>query len=192
MQPSNETKQKASSPHSSDRLDKHWHMSRDDHEIALSEIEFSIFRIYASFSRWMDDLSACCQESGEQMCSGIDFAVLNIIRMHDRPKSISELGRLMNRDDISNIQYSIRKLTKAGLIEKTGSLANKKNATYIATELGITSTNNYARYRRELLLPLTQSISESDERMSQVANVLSLLSGMYDQAACVAATHRDR
>ena len=28
-------------------------------------------------------------------------------------------------------------------------------------------------------------------RMSQVANVLSLLSGMYDQAACVAATHRD-
>ena len=174
-----------------DHFDRHWHMSTDDHEIALTEIEFSLFRIYASFSRWMDDLSACCQGNSEQICSGIDFAVLNIVRMHDRPKSISELARLMNRDDISNIQYSIRKLTKAGLIAKTGADGNKKNATYQATPLGVSATDKYALYRRELLVPLTQSISNSDMRMSQVANVLSLLSGMYDQAACVAATHRD-
>lgn len=98
----------------------------------------------------------------------------------------------MNRDDISNIQYSIRKLTKVGLIAKVGSLANKKNASYEVTEQGISATDNYARYRRELLIPLTQSISESDHRMGQVSNVLSLLSGMYDQASCVAATHRGR
>jgi len=172
-------------------LDKHWHLSTSDHEIALTEIEFSIFRIYAAFSRWMDDLAACCHDDPEQSCTGIDFAILNVIRMHDRPKSISEIGRLLNRDDISNLQYSIRKLTKGGFICKMGAVAHKKGATYTTTELGVEVTKAYALYRKELLLPLTQAIANSDERMDQVANVLSLLSGIYDQAACVAATHRD-
>tara|TARA_R110001599_G_scaffold353821_1_gene599113 strand:- start:31148 stop:31651 length:504 start_codon:yes stop_codon:yes gene_type:complete len=166
-------------------------MSTSDHEIALTEIEFSIFRIFGAFNRWMDDLAACCQKDVDQLCNGMDFALLNVVRMHDRPKSISEIGRLLNRDDLSNLQYSIRKLTKSGLIRKLGTQGNKKGATYTTTELGVSATDRYARYRQELLLPLTQAISAGDERMEQVANVLTLLSGIYDQAACVAATHRD-
>ncbi len=172
-------------------LDKHWHLSTNNHEIALTEIEFSIFRIFAAFNRWMDDLAACCHDDEEHGCNGMDFAIMNVIRMHDRSKSISEIGRLMNRDDISNLQYSIRKLTKGGFISKVGSAGHKKGATYTTTERGNEATNTYARYRKELLIPLTQAIADSDERMDQVANVLSLLSGIYDQAACVAATHRD-
>lgn len=172
-------------------LDKHWHLSTTDHEIALTEIEFSIFRIFAAFNRWMDDLAACCHDDTEHGCNGLDFAIMNVIRMHDRAKSISEIGRLMNRDDISNLQYSIRKLTKGGFINKLGSAAHKKGATYTTTERGNEATDVYARYRRELLIPLTEAIADSDQRMDQVANVLSLLSGIYDQAACVAATHRD-
>ena len=174
-----------------EHLNRHWHMSTNDHEIALTEIEFSIFRIFGAFNRWMDDLAACCQKDAEQLCSGIDFALLNVVRMHDRPKSISEMGRLLNRDDLPNLQYSIRKLTKSGLIKKLGTQGNKKGATYTTTELGVAATDQYARYRQELLLPLTQAISAGDMRMEQVANVLTLLSGIYDQAACVAATHRD-
>lgn len=166
-------------------------MSTSDHEIALTEIEFSIFRIFGAFNRWMDDLAACCQKDADQLCNGMDFALLNVVRMHDRPKSISEMGRLLNRDDLPNLQYSIRKLTKSGLIRKLGTQGNKKGATYTTTELGVSATDQYALYRKELLLPLTQAISAGDERMEQVANVLTLLSGIYDQAACVAATHRN-
>ncbi len=172
-------------------LNKNWHLSTNDQEIALTEIEFSLFRSYAAFSRWMDDLAACCQNGEESKCSGSDFALLNVIRMHGRPKSISDLGRLLNRDDISNLQYSIRKLTKSGFIEKIGLKGQKKNATYKVTEKGLVATDSYARYRQELLLPLTDQISESSDKMNQIANVLNLLSGIYDQAACVAATHRD-
>ncbi len=82
-------------------------------------------------------------------------------------------------------------LTKVGLIEKVGLQGNKKGATYRATEKGIQATDLYAKYRQQLLIPLTQAISDSDDKMDQVAKVLSLLSGIYDQAACVAATHRD-
>ncbi|MDH4040131.1 MAG: winged helix DNA-binding protein [Gammaproteobacteria bacterium] len=174
-----------------DRLNKYWHLSTSDHEVAITELEFSIFRIFGAFNRWMDDLTACCQNDADQLCSGMDFSLLNVIRMHDRAKSISEVGRLLNRDDLSNLQYSIRKLTKSGFIKKLGSKGNKKGATYATTDRGIEVTDLYARYRKELLLPLTGGIAASDERMSQVANMLTLLSGIYDQAACLAATHRD-
>jgi len=174
-----------------EHFDKHWHMSTDNHEVALTEVEFSIFRIFSAFTRWMDDLTRCCQDGADASCSGIDFSLLNVVRMHDRPKSISELGRLMNRDDTPNIQYSIRKLTKAGFIKKVGAEGNKKGAMYQTTARGEEATDLYAKYRRELLTPLTRAISNSDERMEEVANMLTLLSGIYDQAACVAATHRD-
>lgn len=175
-----------------DGFNKEWHLSTTPSEVALTEIEFSLFRSYAAFSRWMDDLTACCQTGEDVNCNGIDFALLNVIRMHGRPKSISDLGRLMNRDDISNIQYGIRKLTKAGLIEKLGAKGHKKGATYRVTDDGRDATDKYAQLRRQLLLPLTGEISESEEKMNQISNVLNLLSGIYDQAACVAATHRDK
>lgn len=174
-----------------EHFDKHWHMSTDSHEVALTEVEFSIFRIFSAFTRWMDDLARCCQDGIDASCSGIDFSLLNVVRMHERPKGISELARLLNRDDIPNIQYSIRKLTKAGYIEKVGTEGNKKGATYRTTPRGEEATNLYTKYRRELLTPLTRAISNSDERMEEVANMLTLMSGIYDQAACVAATHRD-
>jgi predicted MarR family transcription regulator len=173
-------------------FDKHWHMSTDSHEVALTEVEFSIFRIFSAFTRWMDDLTHCCHDEASNVtCSGIDFALLNVVRMHDRPKGISELARLMNRDDMPNIQYSIRKLTKAGFVEKVGTAANKKGAMYRTTPRGEEATDLYAKYRRELLIPLTRAISNNEARMEQVTNMLTLLSGIYDQAACVAATHRD-
>lgn len=171
-------------------VDRHWHLSTSDHEIAISEFEFSIFRIFAAFTRWMDDLTASCQGSSDQSFSGIDFSILNVIRMHDRPKSISEVGRLLNRDDVSNIQYSIRKLTKAGLIAKVGEKGQKKGVVYTTTEAGVAATDRYAKYRRELLLPLTRSISADEEKLVELSTILTLLSGIYDQAACVAATHR--
>lgn len=170
-------------------LDKHWHLSTNDHEICLTEIEFALFRNFAAFSRWMDDCAACCHTS-KHPCNGMDYAVLNVIRMHERPKSISEIARLMNRDDLSNLQYSVRKLAKAELIEKLGSSDHKRGATYRATGQGVIATDRYAQFRRELLVSLTQSISNSEENMDQVTRVLSLLSGIYDQAACVAASHR--
>ncbi|MFW2422255.1 MAG: winged helix DNA-binding protein [Porticoccaceae bacterium] len=171
-------------------LDKHWHLSATEHEISLTEIEFALFRTFSAFSRWMDDL-ALCSVDGDSNCNGIDFAVLNVIRMHDRPKALSDIARLLNRDDLSNMQYTLRKLIKAGLVEKVGSEGQKKGVTYRVTDLGEIATERYAQFRRELLIPMTQALAKSEDRMEQVAKVLRLLSGIYDQAACVVASHRE-
>lgn len=167
-------------------LDKHWHLADNDYEVELTELEFSILRVSAAFDRWRSDCMACC--SGESF-SGADAAVLHVIRMHNRPKSISEIGRLLNRDDQSNLQYGIRKLVKAGVIEKAGIGDSKKGVTYVVTDLGREITDRFAQFRRELLLTLTRSIS-TENTLDDVSRVLNLMSGMYDQASCIAAAHR--
>ena len=48
--------------------------------------------------------------------TGPENALLHIIRMNDRPKTMKDLARLTNRDDMPNMQYSLRKLMGAGLV----------------------------------------------------------------------------
>lgn len=168
--------------------DKHWHMATNNHEISLTEFEFSVLRLTEAFTRWMDDCTACC--CNDINVNGMDFAVLNIIRMHDRPKGITEIGRLMNREDQSNLQYCVRKLNKAGLIEKISASGSKKGAVYTVTKAGKEMTEQYARLRSKLLVSLTTQIGNSDEKLEHTAQVLNLMSGLYNQASCLAATHR--
>jgi predicted MarR family transcription regulator len=168
-------------------FDRHWHLAETDDELNFTELEFAIMRISGAFERWQKDCLACCVDGG---LSGIDNAMLHIIRMHDRPKSISEMARLMNRDDLSNLQYSLRKLTKAGLIERAGTGTSKRTAAYQVTDKGTEVSNLFAQFRRELLLSLTDSIKNLDQDIETACKVLNLASGLYDHASTVAASHR--
>jgi predicted MarR family transcription regulator len=96
---------------------------------------------------------------------------------------------LLKRDDQSNLQYGIRKLLKSGLIEKSQDGKSKKDVTYRVSALGREVTDNYAIFRNELLISLTRSIT-GERDLESIAKVLNLMSGLYDQASCVAATHR--
>lgn len=167
-------------------LDKQWHLATNSHEVSLTELEFALFRISEAFNRWQSDCLACCVGAS---LSGTDNALLHMIRMHDRAKSISDLARLLNRDDLSNLQYSLRKLIKANLIEKVKG-DSKKGVTYQVTEKGTEVTDEYAVYRRELLMSLTSSIANFEGKANDASKSLNLMVGMYDQAACVAASHK--
>ena len=156
-------------------LDKHWHLATDEYEVGLTELEFSIIRVSAAFERWQSDCLACCHG---QSFSGSDTAVLHVIRMHDRSKSISEIGRLLNRDDQSNLTYGIRKLLKAGLIEKAKGGSSKKGVTYQVSELGLEVTERYAEFRQELLISLTSSISANKD-FETAARVLRNFDNRY-------------
>ena len=168
-------------------FDKHWHLAQSEEELNFTELEFAILRISGAFERWQKDCLACCVDGG---LSGFDNAVLHIIRMHDRPKSISEVARLLNRDDISNLQYSLRKLTKAGLIARAGTGKSKRAAAYEVTAEGTRVSDLFAQFRRELLLSLTDSIKDLDTDIVTACRVLNLTSGLYDHASTVAASHR--
>jgi predicted MarR family transcription regulator len=168
------------------KIDRHWHLATDKLEVGLTEFELSVFRVAAAFERWQSDCSGCCYG---QTFSGTDTAVLHVVRMHDRPKSISEIGRLLKRDDISNLQYGVRKLLKAGLVEKTEGGGSKRDVTYRVTHAGRDMTEQYAAFRRELLISMVKSAAPEAD-FDATSRLLNMMSALYDQASCVAATHR--
>ena len=84
-----------------DAVNRSWHISRTPEEIALTELEYSLFRVFESFTRWQME---CVATAGVPNLSGADAAILNVVRMRDRPKGISDIARLLNRDDIANLQ----------------------------------------------------------------------------------------
>jgi predicted MarR family transcription regulator len=174
-------------PHArSGGLDRQWHLAGDELEIGFTELEFAIFRVAAAFERWQADCLSCCVD---QPFSGAEAAMLHVIRMHERPKSVSEIARLLNRDDLANIQYGVRKLLKGGLIQKSDNAGSKRDVTYVVSAMGRDVTDRYARFRRELLISMARH-SAADTSFDEISRALNLMSALYGQASCIAATHR--
>ncbi len=169
-----------------DALDKHWHLARNDNEIQLAELEYSLYRVFAAFERWQ---SECVAAVANKPLHSTENTILHVIRMKDRPKTISEVGRLLNRDDIPNLQYAIRKLLKSGLIEKCKN-NKKKGITYKVTPLGSRVSDDYAELRATQLMPLLESVHNWDELIETSRRMLDLMNGIYDSAALTISAHR--
>ncbi len=173
--------------HSSQALDYHWHLAQSDTEIDTTEVEFALMRTYEGFNRWQAE---CLAGVVDVAATGAETALLHLIRMNDRPKSIKDLARLTNRDDIPNIQYSLRKLIGAGLVARHG--AGRAGVTYEVTAEGRRVTEAYGTLRRSLLIGAIEALPELQERLKDAAQTFNLLCGLYEQVARVAATHRRR
>ena len=166
-------------------LDYHWHLAQGDAEVDTTELEFALMRTFEGFGRWQ---SECLASVCEIAATGPENALLHIIRMNDRPKSIKDLARLTNRDDVPNIQYSLRKLIGAGLVERKGS--GRSGVTYEVTPEGRRVTDDYGALRRRLLMAAVGNLPGFAGRLAEATRTLNLLSGIYEEIARVAATHR--
>ena len=123
--------------------------------------------------------------------SGHDVAVLNVLRMMDQPKSRQQLANLLNRDDTSNLQYALRKLLRAGLIEKADA-TSRKNTTYRTTLAGQKVTDKYANLRRQLLTNSPIQSLPSIEELKRVTAILDELSIKYSVAERLASAPRSK
>ena len=166
-------------------LDYRWHLSQSDTEVVCTELEFALMRCFEAFGRWQTECLASVSDLG---ASGPENALLHIVRMNDRAKSIKELARLTNRDDIPNIQYSMRKLVSEGLIEKQGS--GRTGVTYQATYKGKQVTDDYGAIRKNLLIEQISSLPQFDDRLKEAGQSLNILAGIYEEISRIAATHR--
>ena len=167
-------------------LDRTSHLARDPTGVTVTEFEYAIWRFSAAFVRWQCDCMSCATAAG---LSGQDAAILHVIRMRDQPKSLSEIARLLNRDDGANIQYSLKKLLTAGLIEKAAS-ASKKQTSYTVSEAGAAATAAYSEHRRTILLTMIERLHDPAHDIAHATRTLDLLIGIYDQASRIAATYR--
>lgn len=166
-------------------LDYRWHLAQSPDEVATTELEFALMRTAEGFARWQ---SECLASVCDLAATGPENAMLHIIRMNERPKTMKDLARLTNRDDVPNIQYSLRKLIAAGLVERRG--AGRSGVTYQVTEEGRRVTEDYGALRRRLLIAAIANVPGFAERLTEATQALNLLSGIYEEIARVAATHR--
>ena len=161
-----------------------WHLARSDAERRLSDFEFALERLAQSYYRWK---ASCLAAVCEVPLTGDDVAVLNVVRMGDEPKRLAEVGQLLNRVDVPNLQYATRKLVRAGLIETEGR-SSRKETRYRATARGRAVTEDYAALRATTLPPLFDALPGWIDSCAATTAQLDQMSGLYGQAARVAIT----
>jgi predicted MarR family transcription regulator len=170
-----------------EELNTSWYLSRNERETAITEFEFSLMRIAAAYDRWIAEcLATVAREPLGSTCA----EVLHLTCLKDRPKTPAEIARLLNRDDVPNVVYSIRKLEQAGLVERAPS-KKRKGAAYRATRRGRRVALDYAALRAEVLMPHVPRLEAGNEQLAGAKDLMDLIRGIYDQAALLLATHRD-
>lgn len=169
-------------------LDRQWGLALNEHEIELTELEFTVLRLMAAFNRWNE--AACLAVGGEQLTAS-ELNLLHIIGMQERPKSAATVSNLLNRDDQANIQYGLRKLRKLELITDVPGRSRKSND-YDVTPKGRTLINNFANLAREIVYPATATIDSAVERFVVSSDTLRILTGIFDESARLALTYPRR
>ncbi len=163
-----------------------WHLARTETERRLSDFEFGLERLAQAYYRWK---AACLAAVCDVPLTGDDVAVLNVVRMGDEPKRLSEIGQLLNRVDVPNLQYATRKLVRSGLIETEGG-SSRKETRYRATATGRSVTEAYAALRAATLPPMLEALDGWAAKSETTSIHLDLISSLYAQAAQVAITRR--
>lgn len=174
------------SDHSSvDWAHSHWPLGKDPHDVSTTEFEWAVMRFFSAFER------SCLQLSitgGSSDLSFQELVLLHVVGMQHHAQTSHSIARQLNRDDIQNLQYALRKLEKRGLIGK--SLADRnKTAHYSITSEGRECVELYAKIRSQLLTGRTELVSEIDRKLQEATQLLSVLTGIYDDVARVAATY---
>jgi len=155
-----------------------WHLAGTPNEQALSRMEIGMERLMHAYYRWK---VSCLATVGDFGLTGDDITIVNIIRKDDLPKKLTEVARILNRADTANMQYAIRKLMKAGLIEKLNETSRKDTA-YQVTARGVDVTDTYGAMRRELVAGRLDDSIDPAALMAAQATLDDLIS-LYERGA---------
>lgn len=165
--------------------EREWHLGHTRHDAVTTELEWSVMRFCEAFIR---NCMQVAHVSGLGDLSFPELFLLHVIGLQDRPATVALLARQMNTDSISNLQYSLRKLIGYKLVTKIKQ-GNSKVYTYDVTKKGDRLVDLYARVRQMVLTEQTTSIENVDGKMLEAAKLLSMLTGIYDEAARKCATY---
>jgi len=158
------------------------HLAASPHEFVVTRFEQGLICAAAAFYRFYGSLLG--REGREHNVSGQDNAILQQIMAASRPLAVTDVARFANRDDIANIQYSLKKLVRAGLIEKAGRTSARETS-YVVTPLARKWTANFLALRRQLFTDPSAQILGFDEQLEKSANLLNLIAGFYDHGTRV-------
>ncbi|MGY8635403.1 winged helix DNA-binding protein [Bradyrhizobium sp. 14AA] len=158
------------------------HLASNEHEASITEFEQALICAAEAFYRWGGALLGA--EGRESNLNGQDCVILQQLVAANGPRRISDLARFANRDDLSNIQYSIKKLVTAGLVQKAEA-TSFRDAAYEVTAKAEPVVSRFIEARRQLLMDPTAALPGLREQMANATQSLGLLTGLYDHGARV-------
>ncbi|NDW04663.1 winged helix DNA-binding protein [Jiella pacifica] len=149
---------------------------------ALSEVEFGMILSGHAFERWM---VRCMTAAGEPGLTATEITVLHSVTHRGKPKRLADVCLVLGIEDTHLVTYAVRKLEQKGLVsrEKAG-----KERLIAITPAGERACRRYRELREKILVEGISELGLSADRMSEIARLLRLLSGHYDQAARTAAS----
>jgi predicted MarR family transcription regulator len=116
---------------------------------------------------------------------GTEASILHVLHLNGTPKGLSDVARLLHRDDLANLQYGLKKLLSLGFIDKASNGASRRNTTYLPTESGRAIVDAYLQHRRDTLVRLVGSMSGTQDALQQATSILHVMTGLYDQASTI-------
>jgi len=158
------------------------HLATTPHELAVTRFEQGLICAAAAFYRFYGVLLG--REGRVRNISGQDNAILQQIMAASRPLAVTDIARFANRDDIANIQYSLKKLLRAGLIEKAGRTSARETS-YVVTEIARHWTQDFLKLRRQLFTDPAAQLPDFDDQLEKSAHMLNLVAGFYDHGTRV-------
>jgi predicted MarR family transcription regulator len=148
----------------------------------LSEFEYGLIVSGNAFDRW---IVRCMAAAGYPDFNRLDVMVLHIVNQRARDKRLADICFVLNIEDTHLVNYALKKLLKAGLVEAQ---KHGKETHYRTSRKGMEACRRYREVRETCLVETVKALGNFDEsEIAAVARFLRALSGLYDQAARAAA-----
>lgn len=148
----------------------------------MSEFEFGLIVAGNAFHRW---IVHCMSAAGLKDLTPLDVLVLHHVTHRARDKRLADICFIMNVEDTHLINYSLKKLQGLGVV---ASSKNGKEVTYAATDTGKAYVERYRAIREACLINALKADDALNRDIGELARLLRVLSGVYDQAARAAAS----
>ena len=148
----------------------------------MSEFEFGLIVAGNAFHRWVVH---CMAAAGLKDLTPLDVLVLHHVTHRARDKRLADICFIMNIEDTHLVNYALKKLQGLGVV---ASHKSGKDVTYAATDLGRQHVNRYRDIRQSCLITALNADDDLNRDIGELARLLRVLSGMYDQAARSAAS----
>lgn len=157
------------------------HLGRSESELALFEFQHAAICFIEAFYRHLE--SQLIRLTGDARMSAQDCVILHAIRLGERSKSIPDIQHFTNRTDLANIQYSVKKLVKAGLIEGARDNAAGRGTRYALTARGVALTDEYIRARQAFMRMIPVDQGQWMKELREATSVMLMLTGLYDHVS---------
>ena len=148
----------------------------------MSEFEFGLIVASNAFHRWVVH---CMSAAGLKDLMPLDVLVLHHVTHRARHKRLSDICFIMNIEDTHLVNYSLKKLASLGVVVSSKS---GKEVTYAATDTGGAFVQRYREIREQCLIQALHADDGLNKDIGELARLLRVLSGTYDQAARSAAS----